>query len=151
MSKLVEATSFPTSTTTLSKTARAAILAGTRAVGRACKIAFAYGIETDPMIAAEFLSKLTIKDKHTHIPAHDPKVKPPTNLIPIKTLTDAFSGMPKKSASHPDGWTWELLIDATQTPFTATLLRIFAERFSNGALPIDLWAYLASTLLYPVQ
>ncbi len=26
---------------------------------------------------------------------------------------------------------------------------MFAERLSNGALPQDLWAYLASALLYP--
>jgi len=28
-------------------------------------------------------------------------------------------------------------------------LKNFAEHFSNGALPKDLWAYLASALLYP--
>jgi len=39
--------------------------------------------------------------------------------------------------------------DAAQTPSTASLLRKFNERFSNGALPQDLWAYLASALLYP--
>jgi hypothetical protein len=31
----------------------------------------------------------------------------------------------------------------------ASLLPKFSERFSNGALPQDLWAYLASALLYP--
>ncbi len=36
------------STTTFSKTAKAAILAGAGAVGRACKIAFSYGLESDP-------------------------------------------------------------------------------------------------------
>ena len=64
-------------------------------------------------------------------------------------MIDAFSGMPKKSAIHRDGWTWELLRDATQSPSTASLMRKFAERFSNGALPQDLRAYLASALLYP--
>ena len=56
--------------------------------------------------------------------------------------------MPTKSAAHRDGWTWELLRDAAQTPSTASLLRKFAELFSNGALPENLWAYLASVLLY---
>jgi len=64
-------------------------------------------------------------------------------------VTDAFSGMPKKSAAHRDGWTLELLRDAVQTPSTATFLWKFVERFSNGALPKDMWAYLASALLYP--
>jgi hypothetical protein len=50
-----------------------------------------------------------------------------------------------------DGWIWELLRDASQTPSTATLLRKFVERFSNGALPQDLWAYLAFALLYPLH
>ena len=35
--------------------------------------------------------------------------------------------------------------DAAQTTSTAALLR----KFSNGTLPPDLWAYLASSLLYP--
>ncbi len=76
-------------------------------------------------------------------------VKPPENSIPLKAVTDAFSGMPKKSAAHRDCWTWELLRDAAQTHSTDALLRKFAERFSNGALPGNLWAYLASALLYP--
>ncbi len=70
------------------------------------------------------------------------------NCIPLKAATDAFLGMPKKSAAHRDGWTWELLRDATQTPSKATL-RKFAERFSNGALPENVWAYMSSALLYP--
>ena len=40
-------------------------------------------------------------------------------------------------------------MDAAHTLSTATLLKNFAERFSNGALPKDPWAYLASALLYP--
>jgi len=57
--------------------------------------------------------------------------------------------MPKKSAAHRDGWTWELLRDAAQTPSTAALLRKFAEHSSNGALPQNMWAYLASAMMYP--
>jgi hypothetical protein len=94
------------------------------------------------------LSKLTLKKKHDHIPLFVAKVKPTKNCIPLKAVTDDFSGMPKKSAAHRDGWTWELLRDAAQTPSTTTMLRKFAEHFSNGALPQDLWAYLASALLY---
>ena len=72
-------------------------------MGRACKLAFSYGMETDPTIAAKFLSKLTLTNMHTHIVTHVPKVNPPTNRIPMKAVTDAFSGMPKKSAAHRDG------------------------------------------------
>ena len=118
-------------------------------MGRACKLAFSYDLETDLAIATKILSKLTLKDKHTHIPAYVLKVKPPTSRMPMKVVTDAFSGMPKKSVAHRGGWTWELLKEATHTPSTATLRRIFAERFSNGAMSTDLWAYLASALLYP--
>ena len=57
-----------TSNTSFSKTARAAILAGTGAMGRACKLAFSYGLESDPAIATKFLSKLTLKKKYDHIP-----------------------------------------------------------------------------------
>ena len=133
--KQTKATSIPFSTTTFSKTTRAAILAGAGAVGRACKLAFSYGLETEPEIAAEFLAKLSLKARHAHIQAHVPKVKPPANCIPLKAVTDAFAGIPKKSVAHRHGLTWELLRDAAQTPSTASLLRKFAERFSNGALP----------------
>jgi hypothetical protein len=52
---------------TFSKTAIVAILAGVGEVGRACKVAFTYGIETDPSVAAKFLKKLTLQARHPHI------------------------------------------------------------------------------------
>jgi len=64
-------------------------------------------------------------------------------------VAEAFSKMPKKSAAHRDGWTWELLRDAAQRPPTASHLRKFTEQFSNGDLPKDLWTYLAAALMYP--
>jgi len=149
VAKSLKASSTSASSSTFSKTARAAILAGAGAVGMACKLAFSYGLESDPAVAAKFLAKLTLGAKHAHIQAHVPKIKPPKNCIPLKAVTNAFSGMSKKSAAHRDGWTWELLRDAAQTPSTTTLLRKFSERFSNGALPENLWAYLASALMYP--
>ena len=44
-----------------SKTTRAAILARAGAAGRACKLAFSYGLESDPVVAAKFLAKLTLQ------------------------------------------------------------------------------------------
>ena len=95
------------------------------------------------------MSKLTLKKKHDHIPVFVARVKPTRNCTPLKAATEAFSRIPKKSAAHRDGWTWELLRDASQTPSTTALLRKFAEQFSNGALSQDLWAYMVSALLYP--
>ncbi len=46
------------------------------AMGRACKLAFSYGVESDPVIAAKFLDKLTRKKKHAHIPNYVAKVNP---------------------------------------------------------------------------
>jgi hypothetical protein len=40
-------------------TARADAFAGCGAVGKACKLAFSYGTETDPDVAGTFLAKLT--------------------------------------------------------------------------------------------
>jgi hypothetical protein len=77
VAKLTSATSVSASTTNFSKTAGAAIRAEAGAVGRACKLAFSYGLETDPGIAAIFLSKLTLGARHSHIEAHVPKVSPP--------------------------------------------------------------------------
>ena len=110
--KQIKANSKPTSSTTFSKTVRAAIRTGAGAMRRDCKLAFSYGLECDPVIAAEFLSKLTLKKNHDHILEFVAKVKPTGNSIPLKAVTDALSGMPKKSAAHRDGWTWELQRDA---------------------------------------
>jgi hypothetical protein len=92
-------------TTTFSKTARAAILAGAGEVGRACKVAFTYGLETNVDVAAKFLKKLTLQSRHEHIALHASHLKPVKNLIPLKAVSSAFSGMPKQSATHRDGWT----------------------------------------------
>ncbi len=82
---------------------------------RACKPAFSYGMESDPKIVAKFLSMLNLKERHAHIPAQIPKAKPPTNYIPPKAVTYAFSGMPKMFAARRDGWTCEVLGDAAHT------------------------------------
>ncbi len=115
-------------------------------MGRAYKLAFSYNLEPDPEVASKLLSKLTLKARQAHIPAHVPKVKPLPNRIPLKAITYAFSGIPKRSAAHMDGWTWVLMRDAARTPSNAAL-RNFWELFSNGELPPDIWAYLTSTLL----
>ena len=114
--KQTKAASVSATTTTFSKTAKAGILVGAGAVGRACKLAFFDGLETDPGIATTFLAKWTLNAKHSHIDAFIPKVKHPRNCIPMKAVTDAYSGMPKSSACHRDGRTWELLRDAAETP-----------------------------------
>ena len=57
--------------------------------------------------------------------------------------------MPKQPVLHRDGWTWEPLRDAVSRPSIAALLRKLSEHFSNGALPENLWTYLASALMYP--
>ncbi len=74
-------------------------------VGRAYKVTFSYGLKQDPVVAARFISELTLKQRHAHIQPYIPKIKPAINSLPLKAVTDAFSGMPKKSARHRDGWT----------------------------------------------
>jgi len=123
---------------TFSKTARAAILAGAWEVGGACKVAFTYGLETDPVVSSKFLNKPALHGRHPHIVPNTSNLKPAKNHISLKDVTYSFSGMPKQSASHKDNRTWELLRDAAIRPSTAAFLRSFAEHFSNGALPKDL-------------
>ena len=65
----------------------------------------------DPVVAATFLAKLTRSTLHKHVPAPPTTYKTTFVPIPLKTVTDAFTGMPKKSAPHRDGWTWELFRD----------------------------------------
>ena len=83
------------------------------------------------------------------MPVDPSSLKPAPNSIPLNVVVEAFSKMPKNSAVHRDGWTWELLRDAAQRPSTASHLRKFIELFSNGALPKNRWTYLASALMYP--
>ena len=75
------------------------------AAGRARKLAFSYALESDPGVAAEFLAKLTLQQKHSQIPMYESKVELKPNSTPLKSAKDAFSCMPKKSADHRDGWT----------------------------------------------
>ena len=145
---LAEASALKSS---FSKTAKATILAKARAVGRACKLAFSYGMESDPVLAPEFLSKLTLLQRHPHIPGYESKGGSRPNGIPLKSMTDAFSGMSKNSAAHKDGRTWKLLRDVARKLVTAALLRKSAEQFSNGALPKNMWVYFASVPMYPVH
>ena len=62
--------STSTDTVAYSKTARAALLAGAGEVGRVPKVAFTYGLMTDPLVATEFLKKLTLQSMHAHIAPH---------------------------------------------------------------------------------
>jgi hypothetical protein len=119
----------------ISKIARAAALAGVGELGRACKVAFTYGVEADHEVAASFLAELTLQTRHSHMPLHPSSLKPAKNSIPLIGVSEAFFKMPKKSAAHQDGWTWELLRDAAHRPSTASHLRKFTELFSNGAYP----------------
>ena len=88
---------------TFSKTARAAIRASVGEAGRAFKVAFTYGLETDPVVAAKFLKKLALHARHLHITPHTSTLKPAKNLISLKAITNSFSEMPKQSSSHRDG------------------------------------------------
>jgi hypothetical protein len=52
-------------TVSFSQAARAATLGGCGAVGKACKIAFSYGTENNPIVAANFLGQTdTVNDAH---------------------------------------------------------------------------------------
>ncbi len=101
------------------------------------------------MVAATFLAKLTRANLHTHVPAPPSTYKSTFVPIPLKAITYAFTGMPKKYAPHRDGWTWELFRDMAGRPSTANLLRRFVELFVNGSLPKPLWRFLSSAIVIP--
>jgi hypothetical protein len=62
-------------------------------------MAFSYGIEPGPVVAATFLANLTRSTPHTHVPALPSSYKTLFVPIPIKAVTDAFTSMPKMPAS----------------------------------------------------
>jgi len=95
---------------TFPPTAKAADLSGCGDAGKACTLAFSYGTESDPTVAATFMSKLTRTIPHTHVPLPPSSYKTILVPIPIKTVTYAFTSMPKKYAPYRDGWTWRLFL-----------------------------------------
>jgi hypothetical protein len=108
---------------TFPRTTRASALVWWGAVGKACRLAFFYGTESDPIVDATFLAKLTRTTPHSHVPLPPSSYKSAFVPIPIKAVTSAFTCMPKKSAPHKDGLTWELFMDMENRPKTANLLR----------------------------
>ncbi len=130
-------------------TTRAASLAGCGAVGKACKLAFSYGTESNPEVAAKFLVELTKTVPHTHVSAPPSSYKTAFVPIPLKAITDTFTGMPKKSTPHRDGWTWELFRDAANRPSTTSIQQKFVELFVNGRLPKGPWKLLSSAIMIP--
>ncbi len=72
-------------------TARADALTGCGAVGKACKLAFSYGTESNPDVARTFLAKLTRTVPHTHVPMPPATFKTAHVPIPIKAVTEAFT------------------------------------------------------------
>jgi hypothetical protein len=58
-------------------------------------VAFTYGVEADPEVAASFLAKLTLQAKHSHVLLHHSSLKPAKNSIPLTSIAEAFSKMPK--------------------------------------------------------
>ena len=87
------------------RTTRAAALAGSGELGRVCKVAFTFGIEASPEVAASFLAKLILQTMHSHVPLHPSSLKPAKNFIPLTAAAEAFSKMQKKYVAHRDEWT----------------------------------------------
>jgi hypothetical protein len=76
--------------------ARAALLAGCGAIGKACKFAFSYGTESGPEVVVRFMANLPRTTPHTHVPLPPSSCKFAFVPIPLKAITDMFTGMPKK-------------------------------------------------------
>ena len=75
-------------------TTRAAALARCGAVGKACKLAFSYCTESDPVVATNFLSKLATATLRTHVLVPPSTCKSAFFPVPLKTCTDAFTLIP---------------------------------------------------------
>jgi hypothetical protein len=129
--------------------ARAAALAGCGAASKAGKLAFSYGSESDPEVAARFVAKLTRTAPHTHVAPPPSSYKTTFVPIPQRVITDTFTGMPRKTTPHRDGWTWEMFRDAASRPSIAALLGKFVELFVNGRLPKGLWNVLFPAITIP--
>ena len=113
-------------------------------------LAFSYGTEFDPIIAASISAKLTRTTPHTHVSPPPSSYKATLFVpIPIKAVTDVFTGMPKKSARHRDVWAWELFRDMAKRPKTADLFRSFIEFFFHGKLPKPMWEFLSTASMIP--
>jgi hypothetical protein len=67
-------------------------------VGKACQIAFSYGIELNKVVVGRILPKLTRSTLHTHVTIPSSTYSLAFIPIPIMFVKDALTGMAKKSA-----------------------------------------------------
>jgi hypothetical protein len=132
------------------QTTRAAALAKCEAVGRAYRLAFSYGQESDRVVAATLFSQLARSTPHAHVPFPLSTYKTMCMHILDKDVCDAFKDMPNNSAPRRDGRTWKLFRDATNRPSMAHLFKKFVEMFGNGHLPKSLWKLSLSAIMIPL-
>ncbi len=100
-------------------------------------------------VTATFLAKFTKKIPHARVPPPPFSYMSVFVPIPIKTVTDAFTRMPKNSAPNKDGWVWETLIATVSRAKTAEHLRKFVELFVICKLPKPPWKILSTTIMTP--
>jgi len=72
------------------------------AVGRACKLACSYGLESDPVVTAEFLAKPTLLKRHSNIPIYKFKV-PPSQISSPQVGNERLLGHAEE-VSNPQRW-----------------------------------------------
>ena len=117
-------------------------------MGKACRLALSYGVETDPARAAESLEALHRPSPHDHIafPQLPPRFAAKTTFT-VKTTADGLRKHPTCSATHRDFWSWELIADCMRHSDTALLLSKYCTRFCSGDLPPGFKKYLSSGVL----
>jgi hypothetical protein len=103
-----------------------------RSCGKGMQVSVLLRHQSRPYSRRNLPRKLTKSTLHTHVHAPPAAYKSTFLTIPSKAVTNAFTCMPKKSAPHRDGWTWEQFRDVASRPSTAGLLRKFMELCVNG-------------------
>ena len=132
---------------------RAAQLVREGAFGRASALAQSYGLVQDPEEAVRALRHLHPPKRHFPdfaAPSAPARVPPQGGtLIDLYHLSSAIRKMPKRSATHVDGWRWEHLRDIAQYESGAATLLEYARTLLRADVPDKIADFLASATLYP--
>ena len=132
---------------------KAALLVREGAFGRASALAQTNGLVQDPDEAARALAALHPPRRRVpgFVPPGAPARTPPQggNDVEAYHLTRAIRNMPKRAATHVDGWRWEHIRDLAAQESGADALLQYIGAIVRADVPPVIADYLASATLFP--
>ena len=132
---------------------KAALLVREGAFGRASALAQSHGLVQDPEEAARALAALHPPRRRVSgfVPPGAPARVPPQagSGVDLSHLKRAIRGMPKRAATHVDGWRWEHVRDLASHDHGAEDILKYVSSIVRADVPPIIADYLATATLFP--